>query len=144
MEAIFAITCSSQEMLTWTDRQLLPCAVRVHHLLLKVRDMQAAASFYLDLLGLTVRPDAKPLTDGRPFISTSQGLGITVGGSGECTQLDHLAFQVRNVRELAARLKRAGVGVVRELGPGPYGLAIYVKDPDGNTVELFEVAEVHG
>jgi catechol-2,3-dioxygenase len=28
---------------------------------------------------------------------------------------------------------------VKELGDGPYGLAIYVKDPDGNVLELFEL-----
>jgi catechol 2,3-dioxygenase-like lactoylglutathione lyase family enzyme len=54
--------------------------------------------------------------------------------------MDHLAFEVRNVEALNARLKQAGVRFVRELGDGPYGRAIYVADPDGNTLELFEVA----
>ncbi|HKZ72731.1 MAG TPA: isochorismatase family protein [Steroidobacteraceae bacterium] len=140
----FAITCSSREVLAWIDRQLQPRTLRIHHLLLMARDLEVATRFYVDLLGFTVRPDAKPLADGRPFVSTLQGLGITAGGSGERTQLDHLAFQVRNVRELSARLRSAGVVFERELGPGPYGLAIYVKDPDGNTVELFEVADDRG
>jgi ureidoacrylate peracid hydrolase len=138
-EQYFAITCQSRDVLAWIDRQLEPRTVRIHHLLLKVRDLQVSQRFYIDLLGFTVRPDAKPLPDGRPFISTIQGLGITEGGSKEARpQLDHLAFEVQQVQALNARLKHAGVAFERELGPGPYGLSIYVTDPDGNTVELFE------
>jgi catechol 2,3-dioxygenase-like lactoylglutathione lyase family enzyme len=58
--------------------------------------------------------------------------------------VDHFAFVVRNVEGLNHRLKDAGVEFDRELGPGPYGLAIYVKDPDGNILELFEPAESSG
>lgn len=140
----FAITCRSQDVLDWMDRQMQPRAVRLHHLLLMARDMEVSSRFYIDLLGFTARPDAKPLADGRAFVSTVQGLGITAGGSGQRTQLDHLAFQVRNVRQLSIRLKGAAVEFERDLGPGPYGLTIYVKDPDGNIVELFEVAEDRG
>ena len=50
------------------------------------------------------------------------------------------AFRVRNVEGLSRRLKEAGVVFDRELGPGPYGRAIYVRDPDGNILELFEQA----
>ena len=55
--------------------------------------------------------------------------------------MDHFAFAVRNVAALNTRLKEAGVVFERELGPGPYGLAIYIRDPDGNMLELFEPAE---
>jgi 4-oxalocrotonate tautomerase len=115
-----------------------PGAIAVHHLLLQVRDLERAKRFYLDLLGFTLRPDAKPMPDGRLLISTVQGLGLTEGDPGEQGQMDHLAFEVRQVTTLTDKLKQAGVEFVRELGPGPYGLAIYVKDPDGNTLELFE------
>jgi ureidoacrylate peracid hydrolase len=137
-EQYFAITCESSEVMAWIDRQLEPQSVRIHHVLLMVRSLEVSRRFYVDLLGFKPRVDAKPLPDGRPLISTVQGLGLTEGGSGERTQLDHLAFQVRAVEALNARLKKAGIAFERELGPGPYGPSIYVKDPDGNIVELFE------
>ncbi len=143
-EQYFAITCMSSDVMAWIDRQLEPRSVRIHHVLLMVRNLEVSRRFYIDLLGFKARADAKPLPDGRPLISTVQGLGLTEGGSGEQTQLDHLAFQVRAVEALSARLKKAGVVFDRELAPGPYGQAIYVKDPDGNLLELFEMAGDQG
>jgi len=134
----FGITVASSDFLGWLDAQALPRASALHHMLLKVRDMEVSRRFYVDLLGFTPRLDAKPLADGRAFISTMQGLGITEGGPGDLGQVDHIAFKVRNVEAMNRRLKEAGVSFVRELGPGPYGLAIYINDPDGNVLELFE------
>lgn len=134
----FAETATSEEIEAWIERQTAPQPLAIHHMLLKVHDIEAAKAFYLDLLRFAARPDAKPLPDGRPFISTVQGLGITTGGPDTPTQVDHMAFRVRNVDALNAKLKAAGVHFERELGPGPYGKAIYVKDPEGNIVELFE------
>jgi catechol 2,3-dioxygenase-like lactoylglutathione lyase family enzyme len=111
---------------------------KLAHMLLQVSDLERARAFYVDLLGFTVRPDAKPLGDGRELIVTTQGLGLTEGGPGDRRQLDHFAFEVRGVREINDRLARAGATVLRELGPGAYGLTVYVADPDGNKVELFE------
>jgi len=134
----FGITCSSAEFSGWLDVQNRPRGIGIHHLLLMVSDLQRSREFYTDLLGFEVRPDAKPLPDGRAFIAFRQGLGLTEGGPGDGRQLDHLAFEVVNVVALNARLKEAGVEFERELGDGPYGQAIYVRDPDGNVLELFE------
>jgi nicotinamidase-related amidase/catechol 2,3-dioxygenase-like lactoylglutathione lyase family enzyme len=137
----FAETCCSADVYTWIEHQLAPCVLGVHHLLLKTRDFERSKHFYFDLLGFSERPGAQPLADGRRFVSTRQGLGITAGGSGAQNQVDHFAFAVRNVTALNTRLKQAGVVFERDLGPGPYGLAIYIRDPDGNTLELFEPTE---
>lgn len=134
----FGITCGADDFMAWVERQSLPRALAIHHLLLKVRDFEVAKKFYLGLLGFEERKNTKPLPDGRPFISTIQGLGITQGESGDPKLVDHMAFSVRNVVALNDRLKKAGVTFDRELGQGPYGRAIYVKDPDGNILELFE------
>lgn len=137
----FAETCSSADVDAWIDKQLAPQAIAVHHLLLKTRDFERSKRFYLGLLGFAERPDAKPRADGRPFVSTRQGLGITPGGSGDQGQVEHFAFVVRNVEGLSRRLKEAGVVFDRELGEGPYGRAIYIRDPDGNVLELFEPSQ---
>ncbi len=133
------ITCSSGDFNHWLERQQRPRPVYLHHLLLMVSDLERAMEFYLDTLGFTRRVDAKPLPDGRPFIATMEGLGLTAGGPGDLKQVDHLAFEVRNVDALYRKLKKKGARFTRGApGPGPYGKAVYVLDPDGNELELFE------
>jgi 4-oxalocrotonate tautomerase family enzyme len=107
------------------------------HMLLRVGDIEASRRFYADLLGFTERV-AKPLADGRPFVPFQQGLALTGGGGGKPAQIDHMAFRVRGVEALARRLKEAGVKVIQDLHDGIYGLTIYVADPDGNKIELYE------
>ena len=135
----FGITCNSNEFTNWIDQQLQPRPVYLHHLLLMVGDLEKSKDFYLNTLGFTQRLDAKPLPGGRPFISTVEGLGLTAGGPGDMKQLDHLAFEVRNVGAVYEKLKQLDAEFTRgEMGPGPYGKSIYVLDPDGNELELFE------
>lgn len=107
------------------------------HMLLQVRDLDASKHFYEDLLGFTGRK-AKPLTDGRPFVPFRQGIALTTGGPGGAPQIDHMAFRVSGVDALTARLKDAGVKFFQDPHDGIYGRTIYVADPDGNKVELFE------
>lgn len=106
-------------------------------MLLKVSDLNRSERFYIDLLGFKVRP-AKPLADGRPFVPFTQGLALTTGGPDQPLQIDHLAFKAQNVAAIAARLSKAKVKFYQDLHQGIYGLTIYVADPDGNKIELFE------
>jgi ureidoacrylate peracid hydrolase len=107
------------------------------HMLLKVGDINRSERFYVDLLGFKIRP-AKPLADGRPFVPFEQGIALTTGGPGGSPQIDHIAFKAKNVAAIAARLKSAQVKFDRDLHDGIYGLTIYVFDPDGNMIELYE------
>jgi len=111
-------------------------ATEFAHMLLKVSDIQRSERFYVDLLGFKIRP-AKPLPDGRPFVPFTQGLALTNGGPQQL-QIDHMAFKANDVPAIAARLKAAGAKFDRDLHDGIYGLTIYVFDPDGNMVELYE------
>jgi ureidoacrylate peracid hydrolase len=113
------------------------------HMLLKVADIARSERFYVDLLGFTVRP-AKPLPDGRPFVPFHQGVALTSGGPGGPVQIDHIAFKATNVRAIAERLKVAKVKFFRDLHDGIYGLTIYIADPDGNMIELYEEGERMG
>jgi len=53
--------------------------------------------------------------------------------------MDHIAFEVGEVRPLRDSLMAAGIKFFRDLHDGPYGLTVYVADPDGNKVELYQV-----
>jgi len=112
-------------------------ATALAHMLLKVADINRSERFYVDLLGFKIRP-AKPLADGRPFVPFEQGIALTIGGPNGSPQIDHIAFMAKNVAAIAARLKSAGVKFDRDLHDGIYGLTIYVFDPDGNMIELYE------
>lgn len=132
------ITVESSEFHEWLHQQQAPEVERLAHMLLKVVDLEKAEDFYIGKLGFQKKPDAIPLADGRPLTVTLQGLGLTTGGAGDSGQVDHIAFAVRGVEALAERLKMSGVKVLKDLGPGAYGLTIYVEDPDGNKIELYE------
>jgi ureidoacrylate peracid hydrolase len=112
-------------------------ATEFAHMLLKVTDIKRSERFYVDLLGFKVRP-AKPLADGRPFVPFTQGIALTVGGAKDAPQIDHIAFKAKDVRAISARLKAANVRFDRDLHDGIYGLTIYVFDPDGTMIELYE------
>src|SRR5215831_4991897 len=122
---------------TMTKADAMPGVTDYAHMLLKVADINRSERFYVDLLGFKIRP-AKPLADGRPFVPFEQGIALTTGGPQGSPQIDHIAFKANNVAAIAARLKSAGVRFDRDLHDGIYGLTIYVFDPDGNMIELYE------
>jgi ureidoacrylate peracid hydrolase len=129
----------SGDVLRWIDAQQAPRVLGYAHMLLQVGDIEASRKFYVDLLGFSVR-QAKPLADGRPFVPFNEGIALTTGGPGAPLQIDHIAFRVRNVAALAERLKQGKVRFFEELHDGIYGRTIYIADPDGNKIELYEEA----
>jgi catechol 2,3-dioxygenase-like lactoylglutathione lyase family enzyme len=52
-----------------------------------------------------------------------------------------LAFEVNDVRKMSNKLEQAGVKFFQGLHNGPYGATIYVADPDGTKVELYQTGE---
>ena len=114
-----------------------PRILEFAHMVLQVSDIEASRHFYLDLLGFTPRP-AIPMADGRPVVPFKQGIALTLGSPGKPHQIDHMAFRVNDVRAIAERLKAAKARFFNELHNGVLGLTIYVADPDGNKIELFQ------
>jgi len=129
---------TSAEIFAWIDAQTKPQALGFGHILLMVEDMDRSVAFYNGLLGCTIRP-AKPLADGRPFTAFREGIALVGGGTSGHRQVDHLALEVNDVTALRDSLAAAGVSVLRDLHDGPYGKTIYVADPDGTMVELYQV-----
>lgn len=117
-------------------------ALDLSHLLLQVSDLEAAEAFYLGFLGLTVRK-REAFRDGRPLTVTNEGLGLTSGRPDGAGPLEHVAFRTLDVRGFAARARSADVTVARGPEPGAYGISLYLLDPDGNQVEVFEADVLH-
>ena len=114
-----------------------PRALCFGHILLMVEDLDKSVAFYTTELGFTIRP-AKPLADGRHFIAFEQGIALVSGRQAGHRQVDHIAFEVNDVRAMRDRLQSDQVDFFRDLHDGPYGLTIYVADPDGLKVELYQ------
>jgi predicted enzyme related to lactoylglutathione lyase len=114
---------------------------RIHHLLLQTSDLGKAEEFYLGFLGFSVRK-REEFHDGRALTVTHEGLGLTSGATGEAgSVVEHIAFRSRDIRGIAERAATEGIEVIKGPGPGPYGLTVYLADPDGNKIELFSEDE---
>ena len=120
--------------------------VRIGHVHLKVADLERALAFYRDVLGfeLTQRHGDKAA-----FLSAGgyhHHIGLNAWGSAGgkpppsgSTGLYHLAIAYPTRAELAdalRRLRRAGIPLD---GASDHGVseALYLRDPDGNGVELY-------
>ena len=121
------------------------------HIVLRIRDKEQMLGFYLDVLGLSIDRDRPELglthvRAGPQMIDlvTLDGPLGSKGGAGPQSQgrnLDHFALQVRPFDESAIRghLATHGVEVVEEgprYGADGDGFSLYVRDPEGNLVEL--------
>ncbi len=119
---------------------------RIGHLVLNVKDVEAATKFYTDVLGFEValeRPGfGMFLTCGRVhhdlalFQAKEDAQPVTEGGLG----LNHMAIQVEDFEELKDYYHRLQEYYeVSELRTVDHSMtkSIYIKDPDGNGIELF-------
>jgi len=121
------------------------------HIVLRIRDKDRMIAFYRDVLGLSVDRDRPELglthiRAGSQMIDlvTVDGRLGRMGGAApgpEARNLDHFALQVRPFDEAAIRTHLAahGAEVVEEgqrYGADGDGLSLYVRDPEGNVVEL--------
>ncbi len=123
----------------------------IDHLVLRARDQEALVRFYVEVLGLTEerRQDAIGLVQLRAGSSLIDIVGVDgklgrMGGAApdvEGRNLDHFCLNVVgfDIETVRAHLEAHGVEVGEEglrYGAGGEGLSIYLKDPEGNGVEL--------
>lgn len=129
-----------------TDRSAIHPQVRIGHVHLKVADLERAIAFYRGVLGfdLTQRygEQAAFLSAGGYHhhigLNTWESLGGPPPPAGT-TGLYHLAILYPTRAELADALRRVlGAGIPLE-GASDHGVseALYLRDPDGNGVELY-------
>ena len=101
-----------------------------------------ARAFYSGLLGIPEAPKPPALAARGGVWFERDGLKVHLGVDAEFrpARKAHPAFLVRGLRELAGRLRTAGVEVVDD-GLMPGYERVYVADPFGNRLELMEPEE---
>lgn len=120
--------------------------IEVGHVHLKVADLERAIRFYVDVLGFEVTQrmgsEAAFLSSGGYHHHVGLNTWESAGGSPPppgSTGLYHVAFRYPDRVALAAALRRLRAMSVPLEGAADHGVseALYLKDPDGNGVELY-------
>jgi glyoxylase I family protein len=121
------------------------------HLVLRVADLERATAFYRDVLGCAVEKwqpalGLLQLRAGSALIDlvTLDGPLGREGGAGpgqEGRNVDHFCVRLEAFDEAGLRAHLAAHGVEAGASADRYGAdgdgpSIYIRDPDGNTVEL--------
>jgi catechol 2,3-dioxygenase-like lactoylglutathione lyase family enzyme len=112
------------------------------HVVLRVSDMERSVAWYTDVLGLEAVRLAEWRRGEAPFVSMRLDPATIIDLQlGEITgvNVDHIALVVDGVDlgELVASGRFGNVAPPRSLyGARGVGEGVYVKDPDGHTVEL--------
>jgi catechol 2,3-dioxygenase-like lactoylglutathione lyase family enzyme len=127
------------------DRPPRPLHQGLRHLALNVRDLDKMKRFYVDVLGFAVEwePDADNvyLTSGRDNLALHRAAAAagTAAAAGSQT-LDHLGVIVSRAEDVdrwAEFLESEGVTIAARPKTHRDGArSCYVRDPDGNTVQI--------
>lgn len=125
---------------------LAPSQTRIGHVHLKVADLDRAIGFYAGVLGFSLTQrygsQAAFLSAGGYHhhigLNTWESLGGTAPPAGH-TGLYHTAFLYPDRASLAAVLQRVMAAGIPLDGAADHGVseALYLRDPDGNGVELY-------
>lgn len=114
----------------------------IDHVVVRTADQKQALAFYRDVLGLVLereQPELQllQLRAGRSLIDLVPG----AGADQERPNIDHFALEIEpfDESELRAHLAARGVAVIESglrYGAGGEGPSLYIRDPDGNKIEL--------
>jgi len=128
-----------------------PKLLGLDHVVLRVRDLEAALRFYCGALGCTEerRVEAVGLYQLRAgaalidLVPVDSPIGRRGGGppGREAHNVDHFCLRIEpfDAEALGAHLRAHGVepgDVGERYGADGHGPSMYVRDPDGNVVEL--------
>lgn len=114
----------------------------IDHVVVRTADQAHALAFYRDVLGLVVereQPEIRliQLRAGRSLIDLVPG----ARADQERPNIDHFALEISpfDERALRSHLAACGVAVIESglrYGAGGEGPSLYIRDPDGNKIEL--------
>ncbi len=114
------------------------------HVAIRVKDIQASATWYENVLGL--KKYEKSEWSPFPILMFAGKTGIAlfpaatddpkVDLASKNVKIDHFAFNVDNVNYNKAKKHFIELGINFECQDHVYFHSMYIKDPDGHTVEL--------
>ena len=126
--------------------------LRLDHVVFRVGNPQRSIDFYREVLGCEIvrRRDDLGLIHLRvgvsmiDLVAVDGPLGVAGGGAprAEGRNVDHVCLRVEPYDQAAiqAHLTRLGVSITdiaaHNFGAEGVGPSLYIKDPDGNTIEL--------
>lgn len=124
---------------------------------IRVTNLERSLKFYKELFGLEEvdRGDNSRFGMGTFVLlrDRKSGMKLELNWYPECSKydapyivgegLDHLAFCVDSIKEKFKELVDSGVSPT-DFGPGTGASYCYVKDPDGNWIELYQRREPAG
>jgi lactoylglutathione lyase len=122
--------------------------LRIMHTCLNVMDLDRSIAFYRDRLGLklTHRVEIKENNAEIAFLEDADGSAVELTHWRDKKQLvegdnfDHIAFGVKDLKGTIEQLRSHGTTIAMEpfkLSGGAHQIA-FIKDPDGNWLELIE------
>jgi catechol 2,3-dioxygenase len=124
---------------------------RVGHVVIKMRDLDAAKRFYRDILGMKITDEREGFGVFFRFHDYHHDIAVfKVGEDAEAPHknqvgLAHIALvadSFATVKAMYQRLKEHNVPIVRTVDHG-ITRSVYFKDPEGNELEIYcEVPEV--
>jgi glyoxylase I family protein len=109
----------------------------VHHVSINVADVDAARSFYVDVLGLSLRTDRPDFGFGGAWLDVGAQQVHLIEAPGPDDRGQHFALQVADLDATIHELRAAGTDV-SDASPVGTGRQAFLHDPSGNLVELHQ------
>ena len=115
----------------------------VHHVSVNVADAGTATAFYTDVLGGRVRDDRPDFGIGGAWIDLGATQVHLIEAEVPPNLGQHFAVLVEDLDEAVAELRGQGLEV-GDPSPVGSGRQAFLTDPDGNAIELHQMASTGG
>jgi catechol 2,3-dioxygenase-like lactoylglutathione lyase family enzyme len=116
--------------------------LRLDHLTIRVRDLEAARRWYVELLGMAV----EFVVPGRRTVALQDDAGLTLFLDETAEDVARngvvLTFQVDDVEATYHGLSQRGVGFEAPPGKRSWGFGAELRDPDGHLVLLWDATSM--